>query len=88
VKIGMTRKWSTRRKAYASWDLSAGDAIVDERAFCITKEFVDLAKLENHILATFNFPVAFGNEWFFASIDEAVRHIDRVMCEHGISYVF
>lgn len=88
VKIGMTRKWKARRFSYANWDLSKGDAITAERVFCISEEFVDLAKLENHILMTFSYPVAFGNEWFYADIDDAARHIDRVMCEHGISYCF
>lgn len=86
VKIGMTTKWSSRRMAYANWDLANGDGITDERVFCLCEEFVDLRKLENHILQTFPARIAFGMEWFFASIDDAARHIDRVMCEHGISY--
>lgn len=86
VKIGMTRKWSVRRRAYACWDLSAGDAIVEERVFCINEEFVDLERLEAHILQTFDAPRAFGSEWFHETIDEAARHIDRIMCANGISY--
>ena len=86
VKIGMTRKWKSRRLSYANWDLSPGDAIEDERVFCICEEFVDLEKLEQHILVTFPYDRAFGNEWFHASIEDAARHIDRVMCEHNISY--
>ena len=86
VKIGMTRKWSSRRHEYANWNLSPGNAITDERVFCITEEFVDLRKLENHILQTCSLKRAHGAEWFVGTIDEAARHIDRVMCEHGISY--
>lgn len=86
VKIGMTRKWHLRRKSYANWDLSPGDAISEERVFRITEEFVDLEKLESHILTTFDAPIAFGAEWFRSNIDDASRHIDRVMCAHGISY--
>lgn len=86
VKIGMTRKWKNRRVAYANWDLSPGDAILDERVFCINEEFVDLEKLEGHILRTFDAPLAFGTEWFKADIDQACRHIDRIMCANGISY--
>lgn len=60
VKIGMTRKWNVRRRAYASWDLSPGNAIIDERCFCINEDFVDLERLESHILQTFSAPLAFG----------------------------
>lgn len=86
VKIGMTRKWNVRRRAYACWDLSPGDALIDERCFCINEEFVDLERLEAHILQTFDAPLAFGAEWFSADIGDACRHIDRVMCANGISY--
>ncbi len=86
VKIGMTTRWSSRRWAYANWDLAQGDAILEERVFCICDEFVDLKKLENHILQTFEAPLAFGAEWFSAGIEDAARHIDRVMCEHAITY--
>jgi hypothetical protein len=88
VKIGMTRKWSSRRRAYANWDLSPGDAIIEERVFCINEEFVDLERLEAHILQTFEAPRAFGAEWFHETLDEAARHIDRIMCANGISYDF
>jgi len=88
VKIGMTRNWKSRRREYANWNLSPGDAVSEERVFCITEEFVDLAKLENHILRTVPFKRAHGNEWFFGSVEEAAREIDRIMCEHGISYDF
>lgn len=86
VKIGMTRNWRNRRVAYATWDLSNGDAITEERVFCVTEEFVDLAKLENHILNTVPLVRAFGNEWFFGTVDEAARAIDRIMCEHCVTY--
>lgn len=86
VKIGMTTKWTQRRKAYETWDLSSGDALVDSRVFVITEDFVDLRKIENHILKTFPMPLAFGSEWFHGMIDDAGRHIDRFLCEHGISY--
>lgn len=86
VKIGMTRHWGRRRHAYANWNLSPGNAITGERVFCINEEFVDLAKLENHILQTCSLERAHGAEWFIGSLDEAARHIDRIMCEHGISY--
>lgn len=86
VKIGMTRKWHVRRVAYANWDLSPGDAILEERCFCINEEFVDLEKLEAHILHTFEAPLAFGAEWFSGDIDEACRHIDRIMCANDITY--
>lgn len=86
VKIGMTRKWNMRRHSYANWDLSPGDAIVDERVFCINEEFVDLERLEAHILRTFDAPLSFGAEWFSSDIDAACRHIDRIMCANGISY--
>lgn len=86
VKIGRTKSWKARRHAYANWNLAAGDAIEDERVFCICDEFVDLPKLENHILQTFPFPRAHGMEWFFASLEDAERHIDRVMCENALTY--
>ena len=86
VKIGMTRNWKSRRYAFANWDLSDGDAVTDERVFCICEEFVDLEKLEKHILKTFDAPAAYKGEWFTAGIDDAARHIDRVMCEYNISY--
>lgn len=86
VKIGMTRKWVNRRRSYANWDLSPGDAIVEERVFRISEEFVDLERLEAHILETFEAPRAFGAEWFNETLDEACRHIDRIMCANGIVY--
>lgn len=86
VKIGMTRKWKNRRIAYANWDLSPGDAILEERIFRISEDFIDLERLEAHILSTFKAPRAFGAEWFRESIDEACRHIDRIMCANDISY--
>lgn len=86
VKIGMTSKWKQRRQSYATWNLASGDGILDERVFAITEEFIDLKKLENHVVKTFNAPIAFGSEWFFATLDEASRHIDVVLSEHGISY--
>lgn len=86
VKIGMTTKWTSRRHAYANWNLSPGDAITGERVFCISEEFVDLRKLENHILQTCGLKRAHGAEWFVGTLDDAARHIDRIMCEHNISY--
>jgi len=86
VKIGMTRKWVNRRKSYANWNLSPGDAIVEERVFRISEEFVDLERLEAHIIRTFEAPLAFGAEWFRGTLDEACRHIDRIMCANGIFY--
>lgn len=88
VKIGMTRKWVNRRRSYANWDLSPGNAILEERVFCINEEFVDLERLEAHILETFDAARAFGAEWFFGTIDDAARHIDRIMCANDISYDF
>lgn len=86
VKIGMTRRWVNRQKSYANWDLSPGDAILGERVFCINEDFVDLEKLESHILRSFNAPLAFGSEWFASDLDTAARHIDRIMCANDISY--
>lgn len=86
VKIGMTRKWVNRRRSYANWDLSPGDAILEERVFRISEEFVDLERLEAHILQTFEARRAFGAEWFHETLDEACRHIDRIMCANGIVY--
>jgi hypothetical protein len=86
VKVGMTRNWTARRNAYANWNLTPGDGVLQESVFCITEEFVDLPKLENHILKTLPLARASGSEWFFGSIDDASRHIDRVMVAHGISY--
>lgn len=86
VKIGMTKDWSRRRYAYANWNLANGDAISGESVFCINEEFIDLAKLENHILMTCPLPRAHGAEWFIGTLDEAGRHIDRLMCENGITY--
>lgn len=88
VKVGMTTNWNVRRKAYASWNLSDGSAITCERVFCLTDEFVDLAKLEAHILDRMPMDIAHGKEWFFGTVDDAAREIDRVMCEHGLTYVF
>ena len=86
VKIGMTKNWKNRRSAYAAWNLASVDAILEERVFCINEEFVDLAKLENHILVTFKFDRAHGKEWFHATLDDACQHIDNVMCRHNITY--
>ncbi len=86
VKIGMTRHWGRRRHAYANWNLSPGDAITGESVFCITEEFIDLPKLENHILKTCPLNRAHGAEWFIGSLDDASRHIDRIMCETGVTY--
>jgi len=88
VKIGMSRRWTTRRLEYANWNLAKGDGIIEERVFVLNEEFIDLEKLENHILCTFEAQRAHGREWYFGSVDDAGRHIDRIMCEHGLSYTF
>ena len=87
VKIGRTRGWVTRRKAYASWNLSAGNGILSERVFRLTEEYVDLEKLEKDLIATMPFAKAYGNEWFIAEIDEMGRLVDRFLCAHDISYI-
>lgn len=86
VKIGMTANWRQRQRSYQNWDLSPGDAVTDCRVFVLTEEFVDLRKIENHILKTFTNPLAFGAEWFLGTIDDAARHIDRFLTEYDFSY--
>jgi hypothetical protein len=87
VKVGRTAKWHLRRKAYSHWNLANGTGIDRERLFCITEEFVDLAKLEREILFRMPFEIVHGTEWFRAEIDEACRLIDAILLEHEITYV-
>jgi hypothetical protein len=87
VKIGMTSDWKVRRRSYATWNLSPIDAVLEERVFCLTEEFIDLKAVESAILQSFERPLAFGAEWFKGSVDDAARHIDRFLCAHDISYV-
>lgn len=87
VKVGRTTRWETRRKSYANWNLRNGDGIAEERVFTISESFVDLPKLEAHVLASMPFPIRHGAEWFAADLDEVCRVIDRLLCEAGLSYV-
>jgi hypothetical protein len=86
TKVGRTRKWSSRRKDYDTWNLSS-EAIEAERIFCITEDYVDIAALEEHILDRLPFPRRFGREWLVADIEDVARLIDQMLCEAGLSYV-
>lgn len=87
VKIGRSYDWRSRREQYATWNLCvSGDAIVQESAFLINEEYVDLPALERACLSEMpSFPV-FGKEWFREEMDTACRAIDRVMCRGGLTY--
>ena len=87
VKVGRTTRWNNRRVAYANWNLSDGDAILFERTFTITEEFVDLPALEKALLGWLPYPLKHGYEWFVADFEEACREIDRFLCEARLSYV-
>lgn len=87
VKIGMSSRWKTRRREYENWNLADGDGILEERVFTITDEFVDLRALESHILDRITLNQAARREWFVGSVDDAGRMIDRILCEHEISYL-
>jgi len=87
TKVGRTKKWTSRRVEYANWNLAPADGIASERVFCITEEFVDLPKLEAHILGSLRYPLRHGTEWFVAEIEDVARDIDRVLCDSGLSYV-
>jgi hypothetical protein len=86
TKVGRTCRWRNRRKVYESWNLRLG-AIAEERLFVLTDEYVHLPSLETYILANLPFERHFGNEWFAAEIDDVAKHIDRMLCEHEISYL-
>ena len=86
AKIGRTNNWNNRRKSYAQWNFSEEDAILSEAVFCIHDEYADLPAIENHILQTIEFPLAWGREWFSCSLEDATRHIDRVLTELEISF--
>lgn len=78
TKVGRTTKWCQRRRAYADWNLAHGDGIRSEATFLITEEFVDLAKLEQHILANIGLPLHWGREWFrgeFSDVTDVVREL-------------
>jgi hypothetical protein len=87
VKIGRTKKWKSRRREYATWNLAPGDGIVAERIFRLTEEYVDLDALEADLIKAMPFPVVHGREWFRADIDEMGRCIDRFLCASELSYV-
>lgn len=87
VKIGRTYHWSSRRKSYATWNLSSQDAVIAERTFTITEDYVDLCTLEKDILVSAPFPLAFGREWFNASIEDAERHIDAFITSAALSFI-
>lgn len=87
VKVGRTTRWKSRRQTYDTWNLTTA-AIEAERVFTLTEEFIDLERLEHHILDCLPFPLHFGREWFKADdIDDVARAIDRILVEHDISYV-
>lgn len=88
VKVGQTSKWAARRRVYEFWNLSKGDAIERAMRFVVNDEFVDLKRLESHILAAVGraFPLHYGAEWFRGDFDEVVRLMDRVMAETGLTY--
>lgn len=87
VKVGRTTRWKNRRKVYASWNLAIEDAVLAERVFTITEEFVDLPALEAALLSAMPFPRRHGLEWFRANFDDVCEVIDRFLSEHDISYV-
>lgn len=87
VKIGRTTNWNGRRKSYATWNLSAGDAIARERALVITEEFVDLPRLEEALLTSLHHPRRHGREWLVADFDEVVRHVEMFLCEHALTFL-
>jgi hypothetical protein len=87
VKIGQTNKWKSRCKEYENWNLADGDGILEAAVFCLTEEYVSLKALEAHILETTQLERAARREWFFGDVEEAARHIDRVLTENEITYV-
>jgi hypothetical protein len=87
VKIGRTSRWLHRRRVYANWNLSNGEAITHERTFCLTDEFIDLEKLEAEILSRAQYPLAHGYEWFRADFDDVCRFIDATLLELDITYL-
>jgi hypothetical protein len=88
VKVGQTSKWASRLQSYRNWNLCKGDAVERATRFVMTDAFVDLRKLEAHILAAVGqvFPIHYGSEWFSADYDEVVRLIDRTLAESGLTY--
>ena len=88
VKVGRTQRWHMRRLAYSNWNLATSDAVMAEEVFNITEEFVDLPKLEAHILANLGLQRAFGQEWFFGNVEDTARIIDRLLCESGLSFTY
>lgn len=87
VKIGMTKKWSSRSNSYRNWNLARGDGILESAVFAITEDFVDLAALEKAILERCDLEPAYGREWFFGEIEQAARLIDDSLNEFGLTYV-
>ena len=87
VKVGMTTNWASRRISYDTWNLRNGDGIDQFKLFTICDEFVDLARLEKHILNNIEDELVSGREWFRADFDEICRIIDKVMCDSCITYI-
>lgn len=86
VKIGRTMHWSSRRVAYANWNLRSGDGIANEAVYLLTEEYVDLPRLERDILALTPFPLRHGAEWFDADFESICAHIDQFITSTGFSF--
>ena len=87
VKLGQTKKWKSRRRAYDDWNFADGDGVLRYRAYTITEEWVDLAGVEQACLARINKPVYRGREWFRGTLDDGTKAIEAVLCEFGLSYI-
>lgn len=87
VKVGRSARWQQRRTTYADWNFAKGNGISRERVFRVTEEFVDLAKLEAHILASLPFSIRHGREWFEADLDDVTASIEAILQRCGLSYV-
>lgn len=88
VKVGRTARWAQRRRAYATWNLSDGDAIDREMLFTITDEQdSDIGWIEAEVLGDVVEPRRFGSEWFVADFDDVCRSVARTLERLGIDYV-
>lgn len=86
VKVGRTIRWSSRRLAYAQWNLRSGDGIDDEVVFEINEEWVDLERLEGMALGSMPFPLRHGNEWYHGDIQTAAEVIGRLLESEGLCF--
>lgn len=86
VKVGRTVRWASRRRAYADWNLRAGDGIEREVVFEINEEWCDLEEMEAAVLRQMPFPLRHGLEWFRGDIATAAQVIASVLEAHECFY--